>query len=124
MSDRSPRPSPERILDALGVPARRRILEVLAEGPSPVGVLAGRLPAGRPGISKHLRVLSDAGLVERRSVGTRNLYALAPEGIAPLQTWLTGTWDVALSAYADRVATAARARPRTRNRPRAARTAS
>lgn len=126
MSDQPARPDPDRVLDALGVPARRRILEVLAEGPVPVGVLAQRLPAGRPGISKHLRVLSDAGLVQRRSIGTRNLYALAPDGLAPLQTWLTGTWDVALSAYADRVATttAGTTQPRTPNRSRSRRTAS
>jgi DNA-binding transcriptional ArsR family regulator len=120
-------PDPERVLDALGVPARRRILEVLADGPIPVGVLAQRLPAGRPGISKHLRVLSDAGLVQRRSIGTRNLYALAPDGLAPLQTWLTGTWDVALSAYADRVATTTAGTTRTARKPtrsRSRRTAS
>jgi DNA-binding transcriptional ArsR family regulator len=124
MSDQ-PRPTEtERILDALGVPARRRILELLAEGPTPVGVLAERLPAGRPGISKHLRVLSDAGLVQRRSVGTRNLYALAPGGLAPLQVWLTCTWDVALSAYADRVASTPESRPQARGQSRSRRTAS
>jgi DNA-binding transcriptional ArsR family regulator len=123
MSDQAA-PDPERILDALGVPARRRILELLAEGPTPVGVLADRLPAGRPGISKHLRVLSEAGLVQRRSVGTRNLYALAPDGLAPLQTWLTGTWDIALSAYADRVAATTKSRRPARNRQRLRRTAS
>jgi DNA-binding transcriptional ArsR family regulator len=123
MSDQAA-PDPERILDALGVPARRRILEVLAEGATPVGVLADRLPAGRPGISKHLRVLSEAGLVQRRSVGTRNLYALAPDGLAPLQTWLTGTWDIALSAYADQVAATTKSRRVARNRSRARRTAS
>jgi DNA-binding transcriptional ArsR family regulator len=123
MSDQ-PASDPERILDALGVPARRRILELLAEGPTPVGMLADRLPAGRPGISKHLRVLSEAGLVQRRSVGTRNLYALAPDGLAPLQTWLTGTWDIALSAYADQVAATAKSRRPARNRSRPRRTAS
>jgi DNA-binding transcriptional ArsR family regulator len=124
MSDQLHPTDTERILDALGVPARRRILELLAEGPTPVGVLAQRLPAGRPGISKHLRVLSDAGLVQRRSVGTRNLYALAPDGLAPLQVWLTGTWDVALSAYADRVAATTRAQANPRGRSRSRRTAS
>jgi DNA-binding transcriptional ArsR family regulator len=94
----------DRILDALGEPARRRILELLAAGPTPVGQLAEQLAAGRPGVSKHLRVLSDAGLVQRRSVGTRNLYALVPGGLAPLQKWLTDTWDIALAAYADHVA--------------------
>jgi DNA-binding transcriptional ArsR family regulator len=123
MSDQRRTTDTERILDALGVPARRRILELLAEGPTPVGVLAQRLPAGRPGISKHLRVLSDAGLVQRRSVGTRNLYALAPDGLAPLQTWLTGTWDTALSAYADRVAATAKTSRTTRSRTRPRRTA-
>jgi DNA-binding transcriptional ArsR family regulator len=124
MSDQPEPTDPERVLDALGVPARRRILELLADGPTPVGVLAERLPAGRPGISKHLRVLSDAGLVQRRSVGTRNLYALAPDGLAPLQTWLAGTWDTALSAYADRVAATARTQPKTSSRPRTRRNAS
>jgi DNA-binding transcriptional ArsR family regulator len=108
MSDRSVSTDPARILDALGEPARRRILELLAEGPTPVGELARRVPAGRPGVSKHLRVLSEAGLVRRRSIGTRNVYALAPDGLAPLQRWLTDTWDVALSSYADRVADTAR----------------
>jgi DNA-binding transcriptional ArsR family regulator len=124
MSDQRAKRDPERILDALGVPARRRILELLRDGPTPVGVLAERLPAGRPGISKHLRVLSDAGLVQRRSVGTRNLYALAPDGLAPLQTWLTTTWDVALSAYADRVAAAPKSKHTTRGQSRSRRTAS
>jgi DNA-binding transcriptional ArsR family regulator len=104
MSNQSIPVDPERILDALGEPVRRRILEVLTEGPTPVGVLADRLPVGRPGVSKHLRVLSDAGLVQRRTSGTRNLYALAPGGLAPLQIWLTATWDTALSSYADHLA--------------------
>ena len=70
------------IFDALGEPVRRRILELLREGPTPVGRLAERLPVGRPAVSKHLRVLSSAGLIEHRSAGTRNLYALAPGGMA------------------------------------------
>lgn len=43
-------------------------------------------------MSKHLRVLSGAGLIEHRSIGTRNLYALAPGGLAAVQQWLAGTW--------------------------------
>ena len=62
-----------------------------------------RCPVGRPAVSKHLRVLEGAGLVEHRSVGTRNLYALAPEGFTALQQWLVQTWDEALGAYAARV---------------------
>ena len=99
----------DAVFDALGEPVRRRILELLHEGPTPVGELAARLPVGRPAVSKHLRVLSDAGLIEHRSVGTRNLYLLAPGGMAVAQQWLARTWDTALAAYAAEVSrTAAR----------------
>ena len=49
-------------------------------------------------------MLEGAGLVEHRSVGTRNLYALAPEGFTALQQWLVNTWDQALGAFAKRMA--------------------
>jgi DNA-binding transcriptional ArsR family regulator len=93
----------EAAFDAVGDPIRRRILERLRHGPSPVGQLAAGLPVGRPAVSKHLKVLEGAGLVQHRSHGTRNLYALAPEGLAPLQQWLVGVWDAGLEAFADRV---------------------
>jgi len=83
----------DAVFDALGEPVRRRILELLREGPTPVGRLAERLPVGRPAVSKHLRVLTNAGLVERHPAGTRNLYALAPDGMAAAQQWLIQTWD-------------------------------
>jgi DNA-binding transcriptional ArsR family regulator len=105
--------SADQVFDALGEPVRRRILELLQDGPTPVGQLAERLPVGRPAVSKHLRVLSDAGLIEHHSVGTRNLYALAPGGLAPAQQWLVRTWDAVLSAYAAEVARA-RGRPAPR----------
>jgi hypothetical protein len=47
--------------------------------------------------------MSDAGLIEHRSAGTRNLYALAPDGMAIAQQWLVRTWDTALAAYAAEV---------------------
>jgi DNA-binding transcriptional ArsR family regulator len=84
--------SADAVFDALGEPVR--------DGPTPVGRLADRLPVGRPAVSKHLRVLSDAGLIEYRSAGTRNLYALAPDGMAIAQQWLVRTWDTVLAAYA------------------------
>jgi DNA-binding transcriptional ArsR family regulator len=89
----------DAVFDALGDPTRRRIVERLRPGPLAVGELAADLPVGRPAVSKHLKVLEGAGLVEHRSVGTRNLYALAPPGFTALQQWLVGTWDAALSAY-------------------------
>ncbi|MET3805795.1 DNA-binding transcriptional ArsR family regulator [Nakamurella sp. UYEF19] len=93
----------ESILDALGDPQRRQIVQHLRDGPLPVGKLAERLTIGRPAVSKHLRVLSDVGLVTHQPVGTRNLYALAPEALVPLQQWLTQFWTDALEAFADHV---------------------
>jgi DNA-binding transcriptional ArsR family regulator len=90
----------EAAFDALGHPMRRRMLELLHDGARPVNEIAAALPIGRPAVSKHLKVLEGAGLVEHRSRGTRNLYAVAPGGLAPLQLWLTGTWDHALDAFA------------------------
>ncbi len=90
----------EAVLDALGDPMRRRIVERLRRGPTPVGELAAGLPVGRPAVSKHLKVLEGAGLVEHRSAGTRNLYALAPPGFVALQQWLVQHWDTTLDAFA------------------------
>ena len=90
-------------LDALGDPSRRRLVELLAERPHAVGELAAAMPIGRPAVSKHLKVLEGAGLVEHRSRGTRNLYALAPDGLVPLQQWLVETWDTVLSSFAQYV---------------------
>ena len=92
--------SSEVVFDALGDPMRRRIVERLRRGPLPVGELAASLPVGRPAVSKHLKVLEGAGLVEHRSVGTRNLYALAPPGFVALQQWLVRHWDTTLDAFA------------------------
>src|SRR2546421_12284106 len=92
------------VLDALGDPMRRRIVERLRRGPTPVGELAAGLPVGRPAVSKHLKVLEGAGLVEHRGVGTRNLYALAPQGFVALQQWLVQNRGSAPGALARHVA--------------------
>jgi len=94
----------EAAFDALGDPNRRRILECLRAGARPVGELARELPIGRPAVSKHLRVLENAGLVEHSTRGTRNLYALAPDGLRGVQGWLVGLWDTSLRSFADFVA--------------------
>jgi DNA-binding transcriptional ArsR family regulator len=94
----------ELAFDALGHPMRRRMLEVLRRGERPVGDLADQLPIGRPAVSKHLRVLEGAGLVEHRARGTRNLYAVAPAGLAHVQAWLTELWDERLASFAEYVA--------------------
>src|SRR5215210_1039424 len=93
----------DAVFDALGEPVRRQIIARLRSGPTPVGKLADQLTVGRPAVSKHLRVLEGAGLVRHESRGTRNLYALAPEGMAVAQQWLVGMWDAALASFAEEV---------------------
>ena len=75
-------------LDVLAEPTRRRILDVLLEGPSPVGDLTARLGLSQPGTSKHLRVLREAGLVDVQRDAQRRVYRLRPEPLADLDAWL------------------------------------
>ena len=86
-------------LAALGDPTRRAIFELLAEGPTPVGELAARLPVSRPAVSQHLRVLKDARLVRDRAVGNRRLYQLDPDGVAGIRAYLDRFWDQALADF-------------------------
>lgn len=86
-------------LAAIGDPTRRTIFELLAEGPTPVGELAARLPISRPAVSQHLAVLKAAGLVSDRAVGTRRLYRLDPDGVAAMRAYLDRFWDQALSDF-------------------------
>jgi DNA-binding transcriptional ArsR family regulator len=91
----------ERVLDALGDPTRRRILETLRMGSRAVGDIAADLPVSRPAVSQHLRVLKGAGLVTERHEGTRHLYRIDPAGIAALRTYLETYWEDALTAFRD-----------------------
>ena len=74
--------------DVLADPTRRRILDVLLDGPRPVGELVMRLGLSQPGTSKHLRVLREAGLVEARKDAQRRVYELRPEPLAEIAAWL------------------------------------
>ena len=93
----------QEVLDALGDETRRRIFEQLRHGPVAVGEIARRLPVSRPAVSKHLRVLSGAGLVHYEPAGTRNLYQVDERGLGEIRTWLDGFWDEALTGFAQRV---------------------
>lgn len=88
-----------RVLDALGDPTRRAVLEMLRGGAQPVGRIAERLPVSRPAVSQHLRVLKEAGLVRDRKDGTRRLYSVDPAGLAELRAYLERYWDTALAAF-------------------------
>jgi DNA-binding transcriptional ArsR family regulator len=84
-------------LDALGNPVRRRILIELRRTPMPVGALAERFSISRPAISRHLRVLQDAGLVMPNERGAQNVYAIRVQGFRQVQEFIDSFWDVALS---------------------------
>lgn len=75
-------------LRALAEPNRFQIVELLLDGPRPVGDMVDRLHLRQPQVSKHLRVLSDAGLVDVRVDAQRRIYALRPEPLQKLEMWL------------------------------------
>jgi DNA-binding transcriptional ArsR family regulator len=82
--------------EALGDPNRRAIVELLGRGGRSVGELANALPISRPAVSRHLKLLKEAGLVVEEPQGTRRIYQLHDEGVAAVETFLTQVWgDVA-----------------------------
>jgi DNA-binding transcriptional ArsR family regulator len=84
-------------LDALGNPLRRDILRELRAGPRSVGDLAARFPVSRPAVSRHLRLLEDAGLVEARPASPHPKYAVRLQGLRPVRDFLDDFWDTALT---------------------------
>jgi DNA-binding transcriptional ArsR family regulator len=84
------------ILSALAEPNRLHIVELLRDGPLPVGEIANRLGLQQPQVSKHLRVLSDAGFVEVHPIANRRIYKLRPQPFKELDAWLESyrrVWD-------------------------------
>jgi DNA-binding transcriptional ArsR family regulator len=107
----------EAVLRALADESRRTMLETLAGGPATVGELAARLPIARPGVSRHLRVLREAGLVEVRQQAQRRVYSLRLEPIAELDEWLgryRQLWEQRLDALHTEVARGQHERRSTR----------
>jgi DNA-binding transcriptional ArsR family regulator len=74
----------------LGEPTRQAILALLRDGERPVGDLVDRLHLSQPAVSKHLRVLKAAGIVDVRADAQRRLYRIRPEPLAELDDWLAG----------------------------------
>jgi DNA-binding transcriptional ArsR family regulator len=74
--------------DVLAEPTRRRILDLLLDRERPVGELVKRLKLSQPGVSKHLRVLREAGLVSVRSDEQRRIYGVRPEPLLEVAEWL------------------------------------
>jgi DNA-binding transcriptional ArsR family regulator len=95
MSARHPAAASAVALEALGDASRRQILDLLSTSNRSVQDLAGRLPISRPAVSRHLRVLKDAGLVAEEAVGTRRIYHLRPEGALAVRDYLEQVWGEA-----------------------------
>ena len=92
-------PSKGDPFDALGDPHRRAIVEQLRAGDRSVQELADRLPISRPAVSRHLRLLKEAGLVTDRAEGTRRLYRLHDEGVEAVRAYLEGVWGDAAARF-------------------------
>jgi DNA-binding transcriptional ArsR family regulator len=76
------------VLEAIAEPTRRRIVEAVLDGERSVGELVEAVGMHQPGVSRHLKVLRDAGLVEVRRDAQRRLYRLRPEPLMELDAWL------------------------------------
>ena len=87
------------LLDLVGDATRRTILEMLRNEPRSVGELAAELPVSRPAVSKHLRLMLEAGLVDVTQIGTRRIYRIRPEGFAQIVRYWDGFWSDALGRY-------------------------
>lgn len=106
----------EAVLRALADESRRAMLETLKGGPATAGELAAMLPIARPGVSRHLRVLREAGLVNVRKESQRRVYSLRTEPLAKVDAWLgpyRTIWEHRLDALHTEVARGKRERRST-----------
>jgi DNA-binding transcriptional ArsR family regulator len=97
----------DAVLQALSDASRRTVLEALSDGPATVGELAALLPIARPGVSRHLRVLREAGLVDVRKEAQFRVYNLRPEPLAEVDEWLRryrSLWESRLNALHTEIA--------------------
>ena len=95
-------------IEVLAEPNRRRILDLLRGGERPVGELVAQMTLTQPAVSKHLRVLKEAGLVDVRGDAQRRLYRVTPEPLAELDAWLApyrSLWSERLDALERHLAT-------------------
>ena len=107
----------EAVLKALADGSRRAMLEALSDGPATAGELAALFPIARPGVSRHLRVLRDAGLVDVRREAQRRVYTLRPEPLAEVDEWLgryRALWEQRLDALHTEVTRGKRERRKPR----------
>jgi DNA-binding transcriptional ArsR family regulator len=97
----------DAVLQALTDHSRRTVLDILRDHPATAGELADALPIAQPGVSRHLRVLREAGLVHVHEQGRRRIYSLRPEALVELDDWLDGyraLWQNRLDALHTEIA--------------------
>ena len=90
-------------LKALSEPRRVEILRLLRAGPRAVGEIAAEVDVSQQAASQHLAVLGKAGLVEARKEGTRHLYAIKPDGFAPVAAFVESFWSPQLVALKEEI---------------------
>jgi DNA-binding transcriptional ArsR family regulator len=88
----------DAVLRAIAEPHRQEILRLLWQVERPAGEIAAHFDVSRPAISKHLRILKEAGLVEERRLGTQRLYRAQPERLAQARRFLDSFWGDSLQA--------------------------
>ena len=93
----------ETVLSALADPTRRDILESLRGQKCTVAQIADHQPVSRPAVSQHLKILSDAGLVQVEPSGTRRYYSIKTDGLRELRHYLDSFWSQTLSAFANEI---------------------
>jgi DNA-binding transcriptional ArsR family regulator len=101
MRHRSVTYSSEATFQALADPTRRAVLDLLRHGSQPAGEIAGAFPVSRPAISKHLRLLRRAHLVQEHREGRHRVYQLNPEPLRAVDSWLDEYrrfWSVSLTS--------------------------
>jgi DNA-binding transcriptional ArsR family regulator len=98
-----PAPSTDDVLRALAEPQRRRILQVVADGELPAGLIAKHFDITPQAVSQHLRVLKDAGVLRERRDGTRRLYAIRPEALESVRSFLDELWPASLTRLKETV---------------------
>jgi DNA-binding transcriptional ArsR family regulator len=92
-------PLPGDPFEALGDPNRREILRLLSTGDKPVQEIAEAMTISRPAVSRHLRLLKDAGMVAEQAQGTRRIYHLEEEGMQAVQEYLERIWGDAAARF-------------------------
>jgi len=95
-------PATPDVFNAIADSHRREILDALVGGEMPVGAIVDELAISQPQVSKHLRILSQVGLVRCRAVGRQRLYRLDPTCLRPLREW-TAKYELMLNGRLDRL---------------------